>query len=285
MQFPTSVRRPRARKERSRRPSLERLLLIFSLPLLAGCGTLSNGRGWGQDFTPIPSRQRAVQAAKNAFLDPWTWAPLAGAGVLAIDDLDERISDWAVGHQPIFGSTENAQDWSDDLREALLWGSVASTLATDSTGDPKVWMPSKVTGLGLQFAAGALTGSLTDTMKSMTGRTRPSGTDDHSMPSRHTALAFSYTRWLSNNLDSISQPDELRWLLRSTAYGMAIMTGWARIEGAKHYPTDVLLGASLGNFVTSFIHDACLGLPGDVEVDLVMDPVGENYMVGLTWYW
>ncbi|MBD3343874.1 MAG: hypothetical protein GF401_02280 [Chitinivibrionales bacterium] len=29
-------------------------------------------------------------------------------------------------------------------------------------------------------------------------------------------------------------------------------TGWARVEAQKHYPTDVLVGAALGNFCATF---------------------------------
>jgi len=35
-------------------------------------------------------------------------------------------------------------------------------------------------------------------------------------------------------------------------------TGWARIEASKHYPTDVLVGAALGNFIALLVHDAFL---------------------------
>ena len=39
---------------------------------------------------------------------------------------------------------------------------------------------------------------------------------------------------------------------------IAAGTAWARVEGCKHYPSDVLFGAALGNFVAIFVHDAFL---------------------------
>ena len=33
---------------------------------------------------------------------------------------------------------------------------------------------------------------------------------------------------------------------------------WARVEAGRHFPSDVLAGAALGNFITTFILDAFL---------------------------
>jgi hypothetical protein len=45
---------------------------------------------------------------------------------------------------------------------------------------------------------------------------------------------------------------------------------WARVEGAKHFPSDVLAGAALGYFITAFIHDAFLGLPDEDRFGFVI---------------
>lgn len=44
---------------------------------------------------------------------------------------------------------------------------------------------------------------------------------------------------------------------------MAVITAWARVEGNVHYPSDVLVGAALGNFIGMFIHDAFIGRAED----------------------
>jgi len=41
---------------------------------------------------------------------------------------------------------------------------------------------------------------------------------------------------------------------------VALGTGWARVEAQKHYPSDVLAGMALGNFMAAFIYDAFMGL-------------------------
>ena len=46
---------------------------------LAGCGTTRGGHRWADGATLLPSGERLLAAAKAAALDPYTWAPLAGA--------------------------------------------------------------------------------------------------------------------------------------------------------------------------------------------------------------
>jgi membrane-associated phospholipid phosphatase len=53
---------------------------------------------------------------------------------------------------------------------------------------------------------------------------------------------------------------------------LAAGTAWARVEAQKHFPSDILAGAALGNFVASFVHDAFLGLPDDRRLALAVTP-------------
>jgi membrane-associated phospholipid phosphatase len=53
--------------------------------------------------------------------------------------------------------------------------------------------------------------------------------------------------------------------------GNVVLAGgvaWARVEGRRHYPSDVLFGAALGHFLTAFIHDAFMNLPDDNDAEL-----------------
>lgn len=96
--------------------------------------------------------------------------------------------------------------------------------------------------------AGLRTGLATVTLKSVISRARPyeemAGCVDHridlgscvSMPSGHTATAFSMARVLAH------QYPEQRWLW----YGLALLVGWSRVETGNHWPSDVVAGALLG---------------------------------------
>jgi hypothetical protein len=263
---------------------------IFALSALwlSGCATMPNGRPWGRDATLDPREVPWKRATVNTLKDPWTWAPLAVAGVLLIDDWDEDISEWAIEETPVFGSKSRAGDVSGDLRQVLDYTSIAATLGTPSGSEPWPWVWSKTKGLGFRYVAGRGTKELTDVFKEESERTRPDEEDTLSMPSGHTSAAFADAAWTRLSLDYTPMSDDLRLGSKVVVMGMAIGTGWARVEAGRHYPTDVLIGASLGNLVSRFTYEAFLGLPESgslVSPELIVSYVpGEFVEVGLSWY-
>ena len=124
---------------------------------------------------------------------------------------------------------------------------------------------------------------MAEAIKSGTGRRRPNGINDRSFPSRHATQAFSYATWFALNLESTDLPD--RWHLPTLVLvkSAAIGTGWARVEGGDHFPTDVLLGAALGNFLMRFFHRAFLGLPDEVELSASYEYLNDGFTVGVRW--
>ena len=101
---------------------MTRFSLIVGVTLAAtGCGTLPDGSRWGQDAFTYFDSNRIAKAAKDAFLSPHTLIPLAGAAVFAIDDFDERASDWATDRTPVFGSEKDARDASDQPGCSWAW--------------------------------------------------------------------------------------------------------------------------------------------------------------------
>jgi PAP2 superfamily len=227
---------------------------------LAGCGTLPSGRGWGEDATWRPGWERVRASAVNAARDPWVWAPLAGAAVLQIDDLDERTADWAREHTPIFGSQSNAEEWSDDLRTASAVAHYITIAATPSGDEFGEWLANKAKGTLVDVAAVSSTVAITRTLKKTVGRTRPNGADDESFPSGHTSSSAVHTRLASRNLRSIDMPAGARRSVDIGLYALTIGTSWSRIEAGWHFPADTLFSMALGNFMASFVNDAFLGL-------------------------
>ena len=255
--------------------------VVILISFFAGCGTLPNGRLWGQDaFFPVDA-DRISRAAHNAFFNSNTLVPLASALVFGIDDFDERVSDWAVKHNPVFGSEADARDASDYLKTTLQIEAVITALSTPSGDVPEQWMVSKAKGLGVELAAVGATSSVTDWLKDATERTRPDKSSDRSFPSAHASSAFSYMTLANRNIDSIDMPGMLKPPLKIGNYLLASGVAWARVEGRRHYPSDVLAGAALGNFLTAFIHDAFMNLPEDGNVDLVVFPVRRGAGIAL----
>jgi hypothetical protein len=242
---------------------------------VSGCGTLPDGRIWGEEATWRPGSARLKSAAVAAARDPWVWAPLAGAALFQIDDWDRRASDWAREHTPVFGSQEDAEEWSDDLRDASVYAHWATMAATPGSSDPKRWFVAKAKGALVNAAAVASTVAVTRTIKTTVERERPNGEESESFPSGHTSSSAVHTRLASRNLRWIDMGAPVRRTLDVGLTTLTLGTSWARIEGGFHFPSDTLFSIALGNFIASFANDAFLGAgPADASLGLQSLPDG-----------
>jgi membrane-associated phospholipid phosphatase len=251
------------------------VLLLPLLLLAAGCGTMSNGRAWGQDATVRPGWARIRTSAARAALDPQTWGPLVAAALLQVDDADHRISDWAVDHTPIFDSPEDAEDarhWTGTALDATFYVSLA---ATPSGDEPGTWMANKVRGGLVEFAGAGLADLWVDPLKKRTGRKRPNEENDKSFPSSHATRSAIDVTLAVRNIDAMDLPDPARVGLKTGVYSLGAISAWCRVEAAGHYPSDVLAGWALGHFWTAFIHDAFLyGEEPPFTVQVLPEPDG-----------
>jgi membrane-associated phospholipid phosphatase len=268
--------------------SIRRLLLWHICPLLGlclctGCGTLKNGRGWGEDAIYPVQWKRIPQAAKRALFDPVTWVTAAGAAVFTIDDFDQKTSDWAVKYAPVFGTEENAREATEILVGTLEAEVLATLLLTPSGDDARQWTFSKARGLAVEWAALSATSFATNQIKNETDRERPDQSDDRSFPSSGASSAFAAARLSNRNLDSITMKPWVRTTLKTGNIVLASAAAWARVEGQKHYPSDVLAGACLGNFVTAFIHDAFMNLPEDTDFSFYLEPSPHGFYASVSW--
>jgi PAP2 superfamily protein len=221
---------------------------------LGGCAT-QQPKAWGSEVT-WPSRARLADAALDAVKSPRVWLPVAGAAVLQIDDWDRKISNSARKHTPIFGSQQAAQDWSDRLRTASSVAYFATVLTTPGPDEPGPWIRDKAQGLAVGLGAIAVTGLATTAMKKASGRTRPNGEGTESFPSGHTSHSAVLTGLARDNLEVMDLGDGTRHALDIGLDALTIGTGWARVEAGAHFPSDVLVGMALGNFVSRFFDAA-----------------------------
>ncbi len=235
------------------------LTIIFLF--VAGCGTLSNGRGWGEDAIYPVQLERIPGAAYHALVDWQTLVPTAGAILFRINNYDQKVSDWATQNNPLFGSRRSAEIVSDYILAGLCTEVLVTVLATPSGDNAKEWTYSKLKGLTVEGVALGITAAATAGVQHSTDRTRPDGSDTNSFPSGHASAAFGAATLSNQNLDFVPMPYEARIPLQVGNMVLATADAWARIEGKNHFPSDVLAGAALGHFLTAFIHDAFLGLP------------------------
>jgi membrane-associated phospholipid phosphatase len=215
-----------------------------------------------------PSGAQWREAAFDALTDSYTWIPLTGAAVTGLTGLDHTISDWAVDNTPVFGSPENANTASDYLREATHVGLLASAVAV-----PEPWLPTAKRVLVEEAAAVAAT-SVTAAIKDAANRVRPDDSDNESFPSGHSSRAFAYYGMGSMNIDALHLGAPVKTGLRIGLAGLATATAWARVEAGKHFPSDVLVGAALGNFIGRFLQAAFVGEPDYPQINLYMDTDG-----------
>jgi membrane-associated phospholipid phosphatase len=228
--------------------------------LLGGCATLTNGREWGEDATVAPGWQKVREAAVDALKSPRFWGPVAAAAVFQVDGWDRKVSNWGRGHTPIFGSQQNAANWSDHLRAASSYVYFASVLATPGGDNPSEWVLNKLRGAAVGAAAIAVTDEESVLLKNAAGRERPNGQDTQSMPSSHASRSAVLTALTARNLQSLDLSQTTRRVLDFGLDALTYGTAWARVEAGFHFPSDTLVGMSLGNFNGAFFNDAFLGL-------------------------
>ncbi len=249
------------------------LTILGYLSAAAGPALAGDGRFW-------PTKERWRDAFRTAVRDPVTWAPAAGAAVVGIGGWDGTISDWAVRETPVFGSTGNALRWSDDLRTASHLGMLATLFLVDEPDHS--WRAGTKRFL-VQHVSAVTATSLTSGLKQATDRERPDSSDRLSFPSGHSSRAFSYAASARRNLRNSRLSPKTRTGLEAAAISLAAGTAWARVEAGKHYPSDVLVGAALGNFISVLINDTFLEMNPNVMVNLDLGGDEPRFMVVVGW--
>jgi len=245
--------------------------LLLGVLLASGC-TATTERGFWGSSVDWPDGRRLRESALGAVRHPQTWVPLAGAAVIGIGGWDDDISEWAVEETPLFGN--DASEVSDRLRtfNAGAWLATAFLTPSDS-------LESRARGLLVQGAAVTIEHYSVKGLKSLTGRERPNGEDDESLPSGHTSRASVGAALAAANLDYMAMPDWSRTTLQIGLYGSAAATGWARVEAEKHYPTDVLVGYAVGQFIARFMQGAFFNNEAAATLSFVPAPGGGHVTV------
>ena len=169
---------------------------------------------------------------------------------------DKKISDWARKETPIFGSGENAQEASDRFHDYARYGMIAAVL-TPHASDTDYWLDMPQRG-AVTYAGIITTDNVTGWIKEETERERPNRLNTRSFPSGHTSMAFYSVGMANRNIDALPLSRTWQYTAKGIETTCGIATAWSRIEAGMHYPSDVLAGAALGNFIAIMLHDAFL---------------------------
>src|SRR5262249_17956790 len=128
------------------------------------------------------------------------------------------------------------------------------------------------------------TSALTSFAKNEVKRWRPDRSSQTSFPSAHSSTAASSARLSNRNLDSIEMRPWVNTALDVANWSAVGTTAWARVEGGKHFPSDVLAGICLGNFATTLIHDSFMNLPeDDNRFSFRVEPSPSGFWASLSW--
>ena len=259
------------------------IMILLVSAVFFGCGTLPNGRGWGQDATLLPGWQKIRKAAVDAIRAPEIWVPAGTALILQVGNMDEKLSEWAVEKTPVYGSNENADEASDKLRNVARGAYLTSVIITPSGSDSLDWTFAKAKGFAVEAASVLATRNVTGFLKKTTNRTRPNEANDHSFPSHHASEAAVYSILASRNIKATQLPGMLKKPLQIGTLALGAGAAWGRVEAERHYPSDVLAGMAIGHFFGAFITDAFLGLDYKDGTGVTVEASRNGFKLAIFW--
>jgi len=205
-----------------------RAILLITIFLLGGCGTVN---------------------------DPHVYAPLAAAALLQINNADEKVSDYLYENNPVFGDVENAKDWSDNFRSYTETSYILAGLFADIRADHKALL------LTSQYVSGEAVSEVRSEIWRHVERDRPDGSGNTSMPSGHTTTASYRAKLAKINTQYLDVNEDIKDNLNIMYTSFAAMTGYARVEAGRHYPSDVLVGYALGSFLGNITEQVVIFSP------------------------
>jgi membrane-associated phospholipid phosphatase len=224
-----------------------RVPIVIATIAVSSCATLP------RDYRSAPTARQWRQSATAAAKDPRSWVPAAAALAIAVSGRDHDISADASREAHVFGSREDAEERSNSLKGAAHVIMLATALLPNDENDPFATRLAIAAANEVTTVPNALA---TAAFKKATGRSRPDESDEYSLPSGHASVAASYAAVSAKNLENARVSDATRRSLLVVSELLVAGTAWARVEAGKHYLTDVLAGAALGNLVTRTIDRA-----------------------------
>jgi PAP2 superfamily len=122
-------------------------------------------------------------------------------------------------------------------------------------------------------------GITVNSVKKITGETRPDGSDNLSFPSGHTATAFAAAEFMRQEYAAVSP------FYGIAGYAAAAATGYLRISNNKHWVGDVVAGAGVGIISTKLAYWIYPVIKRNLfknkDVHTIVMPIYQNGAAGL----
>jgi membrane-associated phospholipid phosphatase len=175
-------------------------------------------------FTKLPDDAKHLFTVGNAVT-----LGIGGASAFAIHQKDDEIA-------------RRSQSW-ERLDDALSAGTVLGDGGVQAGFGLGIYVVgrfadhAKTAHIGADLVRAQIINALiTDGLKPIADRIRPDG-GEYSFPSGHTSSAFATAAVLQRRLG---------WKAGVPAYAMASYVGLSRLTDHKHYPSDIIFGATVG---------------------------------------
>jgi hypothetical protein len=214
-----------------------------SLPLMAQTGAPDNSQQDKSKSTNIVSD--IVQDQKHIWISPLhinrgqvEWLAPLGVGAAALFATDHQISNAARRDTALRAPSNTISSIGNVTPYAVpgaMWfvGALSHNEHAAETGR-----------LGAE--AELDTAGVVEVLKFVTHRQRPNMSNAQSFPSGHTASAFVLAAVLSSEYHN-------KPLVVVGSYGFATAVGLARVGGLNHFPSDVLVGAVIGEMIGRYV--------------------------------
>jgi membrane-associated phospholipid phosphatase len=210
--------------------------------------------------------------------DPWQWGTavtLAAAIPVAFAN-DAGGSRSAIRNQNISSHASTG----DKLMQGMMVSAGALALGEWIYGDD-----GSATEVLLESTI--LTAGIVQLIKDSHSRQRPEGSGSFaSLPSGHATMAFVAATFIARRVDD--QVDGWRGYLGYLSYLPAAAVSLNRVEVARHYPSDVVVGALIGSVITNLVYNAHYGseegrgIRRGPKVSFVTKLDGDSVGIGMT---
>lgn len=214
------------------------LVLLVPLAVLPSCassGQHFESRPWGQAWDQFASQ-------------PEQWVPVAATAIATplLLPFDEQNTVESNEDQFFHTNESTGTAWALGLGLApLAWGAVDAIGSSDAR-----FLEVSSEAIGLTLVS-------TQVLKAVVHRERPDQSANDSFPSGHTSFAFAGATLLARRWQDEQDGSLLGYLL----YVPATYVGLSRLEGERHWLSDITFGAALGLFVSHMVYDVHYGDP------------------------
>jgi membrane-associated phospholipid phosphatase len=153
-----------------------------------------------------------------------------GAASLFVHPFDTEITESL--------SQSDNLDWMYDVGSVAGSAAVQAGIGVGTFLAGSVGHKETVRSVGLELVRAQIVAqTMTQSLKLATQRTRPDGSNDKSFPSGHASATFATATVLNRRFG---------WKAGVPAYAFGALVAASRIQGNKHYPSDVIFGAAVG---------------------------------------